>query len=228
MPLLAALACFAAAVAIGNLQRGRAVQKQMAFERMQRASHDTPIQVGALPVDAAVLDAHPVSVRGHWVADRSILIDNRVHNGVAGYHVISPLCVEGARLCILVNRGWVAAPRLRSELPVLPKLAGNAVEVKGVAQAPLGKAFELAPDRSQGRVWQHLSRERFGAWSGLALQPIVLLQTDEMHDGLVRDWQPADSGALKHWGFALVWYLAAAAAVFAAGMASVEHRNDNE
>ena len=104
----------------------------------------------------------------------------------------------------------------------------TAVEVVGVAQVPPGKAFELAPDRSQGRVWQHLSLERFGAWSGLEFQPIVLLQTNELHDGLVRDWQPADSGALKHWGFALVWYLAAAAAVFAAGMASVEHRNDDE
>lgn len=200
----------------------------MAFDRIERFRQDTPIQVGALPVDAAVLDKHPVIARGYWMADRSILIDNRVHNGVAGYHVISPLCIEGARLCILVNRGWIAAPRLRSELPALPAVVETAVEVVGVAQVPPGKAFELAPDRSQGRVWQHLSLERFGAWSGLEFQPIVLLQTNELHDGLVRDWQPADSGALKHWGFALVWYLAAAAAVFAAGMASVEHRNDDE
>jgi surfeit locus 1 family protein len=224
VPLLAALACFAASVSIGNLQRGRAEQKQMAFDRLERARQDAPIQVGATPADTALLDKHPAIARGTWVADKSVLIDNKVYNGVAGYHVITPLRIEGAQISILVNRGWIAAPRLRSELPVLPMPAGAPVVVKGVAQVPHGKAFELAPDRSQGRVWQHLSLERFGAWSGLVLQPIILLQTDDLHDGLVRDWQPSESGAMKHWGFALVWYLAAVVAAVAAGMAMVERR----
>lgn len=210
------------------MQRGRAEQKQTAFDRMERLSQDAPIQVGAAPAEAALLDRHPAIARGIWVADKSILIDNKVRNGVAGYHVITPLRIEGAQVCILVNRGWIAAPRLRSELPELPMPAKTPVVVKGVAMAPHGKAFELAPDRSQGRVWQHLSLERFGAWSGLALQPIILLQTDDAHDGLVRDWLPAESGALKHWGFALIWYLAAAAAAVAAGMAMVERIKHDE
>lgn len=210
------------------MQRGRAEQKQTVFDRMERLSQDAPIQVGAAPADAALLDRHPAIARGIWVADKSILIDNKVRNGVAGYHVITPLRIEGAQVCILVNRGWIAAPRLRSELPELPMPAKTPVVVKGVAMAPHGKAFELAPDRSQGRVWQHLSLERFGAWSGLALQPIILLQTGDAHDGLVRDWLPAESGALKHWGFALIWYLAAAAAAVAAGMAMVERIKHDE
>lgn len=226
VPLLAALACLAASVSIGNVQRGRAEQKQATFDRMERLSQDAPIQVGAAPADAVLLDRHPAMARGIWAADKSVLIDNKVRNGVAGYHVITPLRIEGAQISVLVNRGWIAAPRLRSELPALPMPAGTAVVVKGVVQVPHGKAFELAPDRSQGRVWQHLSLERFGAWSGLALQPIILLQTDGPHDGLVREWQPAESGALKHWGFALVWYLAAAAAAVAAGMAMVEVKHD--
>lgn len=224
VPLLAALALSAAAVMIGNLQRGRAEQKQSAFDRLESARHRAPLQIGASPIDAALLDRQPVAARGHWVSEKTVLIDNRTHNGIAGYHVVTPLRIEGAHIGILVNRGWVAAPRLRSELPRLSVLPETPVEVKGIARLPLEKTFELAPDRAEGVVWQHLSLERFRAWSGLVLQPVILLQTDPVEDGLVRDWLPADSGALKHWGFALIWYLAAAAAAIAAAVYSVERR----
>lgn len=223
-PLLAALAFAAAAVMIGNVQRGRAEQKQSDFDRIESARHRAPIQIGASPAEAALLDRQPVAVRGRWVSEKTILIDNRTHNGIAGYHVVTPLRIEGARICILVNRGWIAAPRLRSDLPRLPALTETQANVRGIARLPLENAFELAPDRAPGMVWQHLSLERFRVWSGLVLQPVILLQTDAIEDGLVRDWQPADSGALKHWGFALVWYLAAAAAAVAAVVYSVERR----
>ena len=158
----------------------------------------------------------------------AVLHAQQGHNGVAGYHVITPLRIEGTSLCILVNRGWIAAPRLRSELPALPAVGESRVDVIGIAHSPSGKAFELAPDRSKGRVWQHLALDRFREWSGLTLQPIILLQTDEVHDGLVRDWQPSESGALKHWGFAIVWYLAAAAAAAGGLVASMERRKPDE
>ena len=216
--LLAALACAAVAVTIGNFQRNRAEQKQVAFDRIESARHNAPIQVGGSPVDAALLEQHPAVARGRWLADKSILIDNKVHNGIAGYHVITPLRIEGAGVCILVNRGWIAASRLRSELPVLPPVAETTVEVKGIARMPPAKAYPSTAAISG------LTLERFRAWSGLELQPVVLMQTDAADDGLVRDWLPADSGALKHWGFALVWYLAAAAAAIAAAFFSVERR----
>lgn len=222
--LFAALASAAVAVTIGNFQRNRAEQKQMAFDRIESARHNAPIQVGASPVDATLLDQHPAVARGRWLADKSILVDNKVHNGIAGYHVITPLRIEGTGICILVNRGWVAAPRLRSELPVPPPVAITTVEVKGIGRLPHVKAFELAPEIAEGIVWQNLTLERFRAWSGLELQPVVLLQTDAAGDGLVRDWLPVESGALKHWGFALLWYLAAAAAAIAAVFNSVERR----
>lgn len=224
VPLLAALAFSAAAIIIGNLQRGRAEQKQSAFDRIESARHRVPIQIGASPIDAALLDRQPVAARGRWVNEKTILIDNRTHNGIAGYHVVTPLRIEGAHIGILVNRGWIAAPRLRSDLPRLPAVPETQVNVRGIARLPLENAFELAPDRAQGMVWQHLTLERFRVWSGLELQPVILLQTDPVEDGLVRDWLPADSGALKHWGFALVWYLAAAASAIAAAVFSVERR----
>lgn len=219
------LALFAVAISIGSLQQERAEQKQSAFDRTQSARNRTPINIGAAQVNAVLLDQQPAAVRGRWLVEKSILIDNKSHNGIVGYHLVTPLRIEGASICILVNRGWIAAPRLRSELPALPAVAETAVDVKGIARLPPFKAFELAPDQAQGMVWQNLALERFKAWSGLQLQPVILLQTDAAGDGLVRDWLPSESGALKHWGFAFVWYLTAAAAAVAALFSFAERRN---
>lgn len=223
-PLLAAFAFLAAAIAIGNFQLRRAEQKQAAFDQIEAAGHRPPVQIGAAPVDAALLEFQPAAVRGRWMGEKTVLIDNRTHHGIAGYHVITPLRIDGTQIGILVNRGWVAAPRLRSELPQLPVLTETPVEVKGVARRPPEKTFVLAPDRAQGIVWQHLALERFRTWAGIQLQPVILLQTDAADEGFLRDWFPAESGALKHWGFALVWYLAAAVAAIAAIVYSVERR----
>mgnify|MGYP001086402516 CR=1 FL=1 len=142
---------------IGNLQRDRAEQKQAVFDRIDSARHNAPIQVGASSVDASLLDRHPAVARGRWMADKSILIDNKVHNGVAGYHVVTPLRIEGADICILVNRGWIAAQRLRTELPVLPPLAGTWVDVAGIERMPTAGAYEVEPELAD---WLVVRRSR--------------------------------------------------------------------
>ena len=55
----------------------------------------------------------PVSMRGVWLADRTILIDNRVHGGRPGYHVMTPLRLDDGEV-VLVRRGWVAVGPDRS------------------------------------------------------------------------------------------------------------------
>ena len=42
---------------------------------------------------------------------RQILIDNKVHDGRAGYHVVTPLVLADGRV-VLVDRGWIAAGRV--------------------------------------------------------------------------------------------------------------------
>lgn len=211
LPALAALVAVAAGIGLGDFQRHRAEQKEAIFHRIAALGAEAPISVGVQPLDPVQLDYHPVVVRGRWLADKTILLDNKVHNGMAGYHVVTPLQIAGSDTGVLVNRGWVAAPRLRSELPAVTT-PEDEVEIKGVARPPATHVFELAPDRRENRVWQNLTLERYRAWSGLQLQTILVLQTTDSGDRLVRDWQPPESGALKHWGFAAMWYLAAAAA----------------
>ena len=50
---------------------------------------------------------HRVVARGYYDARNQVLIGNRVHEGRVGYHVITPLRIEGGEVRVLVNRGWV-------------------------------------------------------------------------------------------------------------------------
>ena len=38
---------------------------------------------------------------------KKFLLDNRVHQERAGYHVLTPFRADGAEAVVLVNRGWV-------------------------------------------------------------------------------------------------------------------------
>jgi surfeit locus 1 family protein len=62
-------------------------------------------------------------------------------------------------------------------------------------------------------VWQNLRLDRYRAWSKLELQPIVIQQTNDAGDGLVREWDRLDAGADRHRGYALQWFSLAALAV---------------
>jgi len=56
-------------------------------------------------------------MRGAYVAAPQFLLDNMLHDGVAGYHVLTVLRVEGSTRKMIVNRGWVGSGSDRRTLP---------------------------------------------------------------------------------------------------------------
>jgi surfeit locus 1 family protein len=205
VPTLAAAAMIALTVALGNWQSGRAREKEALQQRLDAVSREAPVHLGAAAADAAALDLRRVVGRGEWQPERMVLHDNRTRRGQPGYHVLMPLKLEGGNMHVLVNRGWVAAARDRSVLPQIATPDGT-VGVEGIARVPGDKVFELAREAQPGRVWQNVTLQRFRDWSGLQLQPVVLQQTNDASDGLVREWDRPDLGIDKHRGYALQWY----------------------
>jgi surfeit locus 1 family protein len=86
------------------------------------------------------------------------------------------------------------------------------VEISGIARAPSNRFLELDQQSKEGdheRVWQNLTIERFHAWSGLALQPIVVFQQNASDDKLQRVSVAPEAtglGADRHRGYALTWF----------------------
>ena len=213
VPVLLCAALILTGVLAGNWQLDRAAQKLAMQAKLDEGLSRTPIDIGASTVDAAAVEYRRARAYGTWLADRTVLIDNKVRGGIAGYYAVTPLKLSGSAMHLLVQRGWVQGRPDRRE-PEIRTPTGE-VEVIGELRVPASRVFELSSAPPQGRVWQNLTLDRYRDATGLSLQPVLLLQTSDAEDGLVRTWERPDLGIDKHRGYAFQWFgLAVATACF--------------
>lgn len=212
LPPVAAIVGALLTAAAGIWQLDRAHQKELLQQAYERAVSDAPVRLTPARVGVEDIRLRRVEVEGEFVPDAMVLLDNRIRAGVAGYEVLMPVKIGGSSMHVLVNRGWVAAGAQRSILPDV-STPGSAIKVTGMAIVP-GRFIELATVDDGGRVWQNLTIERFVARSGLAIQPLVVQQDNDLGDGLLRAWPRLDFGIDKHYGYAGQWFLFCALIVF--------------
>lgn len=143
-------------------------------------------------------------VDGVWKTDVLIYADNRVRDGQTGYGVFMPLCQTPQR-CVLVDRGWVKAGRLREDLPLVATAAGMQ-HIEGVILRSESKFVELSGDSVQGKVWQNVTVDRVARASSLELAPFIFAQNGGADDGLKRELVKPAFGVEKHIAYAGQWY----------------------
>jgi len=223
IPTLAAVAVVALTVALGNWQLRRAEDKAQLQLQRDEALARAPLPIGTWLLNAAATDGKRVSIEGRFDEARTVFLDNRTRQGVAGFHVLTPMRIEASPSAgeavryVLVLRGWIARDVAeRTRLPPLRTPAGLQ-RIEGLAIAELPQPIVLgasgpepgAADPS-ARIWQHLSMPDYARWSGLPMQPVLVRQTAELDDGLARDWVQPASGVDRHRGYAVQWYAMAA------------------
>lgn len=189
---------------MARLQLWRAETRGARFEREQAALVSTPIALSAQQRQRDELIDRAATARGQWLPEKTIFLDNKIYRSRPGYQVLTPLQLSGSKVVVLVNRGWIAAPRLRSDIPLVSSAKGE-IEVAGVTRSFELKTFELQKTAPQGAIWQHVREADYRQLSGLDALPIVLLQTGEDGDGLIRDWGTPDNPATRHYGYVAMW-----------------------
>ena len=207
-------------VSLGNWQTHRAEQKLEAARRLDAGLRDAALSISAAPISAEEVENRRVSARGSFVAGATLFLDNKVLRGVAGYHVVTPLRLEGGDVHVLVDRGWIAAGE-RLALPTVPTPEGVQT-IEGIAVAPIRRFLELAPEPATSPLRQNLVIEREEQRLALKLQPFVIEQTSDARDELARVWVRPDTGVDMHRSYALQWYSFAALAVLLYVVLSLE------
>lgn len=207
LPLCAGLCVCAACVALGQWQLRRAGYKDALRVHFAAAGIAHPLQRADL-----LTEWQRVTLRGQWMADRSVLLDNRLRDRLAGFEVLTPLKLDHDGGIVIVNRGWVAANGDRSKLPRIATPTGR-VEISGMTLAAVSPGFSLAAPRQDGAIWQKADLASFERLLGGRVGAWLIRQESSAADGLDRAWPAPDFGADKHRAYALQWFAMAATAL---------------
>jgi len=212
VPTLAVLVLFPLFLFLGQWQLHRAEEKRLLQSEYDGRANGPAVQIEGRVQRAEELRFYRVVAKGRYEPEHQILIDNRVHQGRAGYHVITPLHLESSDVRVLVNRGWIALGEDRGRLPEF-KTPQESQTITGVATVPAEKFFTLAkPASGWQRVWQNMDLTRYAASVPFPVQPVVvLLDADSSAGGFTREWSRLDTGISVHQGYAFQWFMLAAA-----------------
>ena len=234
LPALAAILVITTTVSLGNWQMRRAAEKAQLQAQIDSALAAEPVAIGMGRALGPEQVGSRVVLRGRWLDHYAVYIDNRTWRGRAGFHLLTPVKIEGSDQIALVLRGWLPGdPANRSNVPVLP-VTPSVVSIEARVEPDLPQALELtraAPPGPADRLWQNASIASVAVWSGLALAPVLLRQTAEGGAGpaphqpaagvaeplahqpgvggagqLVRDWPAPGAGTDKHRAYAVQWY----------------------
>ncbi len=199
---------------LGFWQMQRAADKQAQIDMRQQ--HSAP-QAELLQSDdsqMAEMLYRQVEVRGRFDLQRQILLENQKYNGRPGYHVFTPLRIQGSDVYVMVNRGWIKQGDDRRFIPDLPG-DESLVNIQGRVESVPSVGMKLGEPGESGMVWPKrliyvdlpwLSKE-----TGYNLMPYIVYQTSGQEYGLIRDWrQQFQSGPRmtpeKHMGYAVQWF----------------------
>ena len=204
VPTLAAAVMIALLLSLGRWQTMRAAEKQTRQDLFESRMQAAPLALGGAPASADELLYRRVVASGRYVPDAQIYIDNRLHAGRAGFHVITPLKIDGADAAVLVNRGWIARTAAYPKAPQVAVPEGT-VRVAGLATRPPARVLELSAQTVTGDVWQNLSIERYRERTGRPVLPVVVLAAPPA-PGLAAVEERPNAGIEKHREYALTWF----------------------
>ena len=221
----AALAAASITLALGFWQLSRAAEKE-ALRAAMEGRQALPVLDGAALAGmgpGADILYRMVSLRGTWLAQHTVLLDNRQMNGKPGFFVLTPLRLENSTEAVLVQRGWMQRSFIdRTQVAAVPTPEGL-VDVAGRIVPPPSKLYDFG-DPDSGVIRQNLDLPGFSRETGVALAPVSVLQLAPAADGLVRDWPRANSGVEKHYGYAFQWFALCGLIVFLYGWFQIVRR----
>lgn len=226
---IAALVLLAAAVAamfaLGRWQLHRADERRAIASAIEAGRTQAPLNL-TTDVAAQELTAwRNVRAEGEWQTEKTVLLENRNHDGRPGYWIATPLVLDAlTHTAVLVLRGWMPRSLTGTTHPEVPAPSATRQAVQGELALHVPRLYELgdgqysklperlgAPDVATPAV-QNLTLDNYAQATGLTLLPVVIQQLTPSDDGLVHDWPQPSVDYNQNQGYALQWFSFAAIA----------------
>ena len=150
-----------------------------------------------------------VLVNGKWENKKQLLIDNVIHQGIAGYKVLTPLRIDETNKLILVDRGWIKQNKFRDQLPDI-QIPDDFESVSGTLEQPeLGLVLS---DELISNNWPKISQTKNVEVISKAyteeIFPMILVADPLLKNSLEYiKITPTNMTPIKHYGYSSQWFL---------------------
>jgi surfeit locus 1 family protein len=194
-------------ISLGFWQLDRAVFKDAIMKKFE-ARLDADYRQFEAWESLSDIEFQKLIIRGHYDLSRTLLIDNQLHKGRAGYHVLTPFVLSGGDNIVLVNRGWVALGNSREQLPHIEAPAVDG-PIRGIANIPETGSFRMGKV-SLGDKWPQvipfLDIDAMQAQFKNRLWPIIIWLDPEQAGHYARHWNPVWLDPRKSRAYAWQWF----------------------
>lgn len=151
-----------------------------------------------------------LSWRGRFTPGYYLLLDNRIHQGRVGYHVIA--LASAGDLLVPVNLGWIAGDPARRTVPE-PVVASGEIDIKGRVYVPTAPTLmlveqvapETLPALVQTLYWEDWQR-RLSALAEAPLFPYEVRIDPVSPLAFSAEWSVVNQSNATHIGYALQWF----------------------
>ena len=210
---LLTIICIPLFIKLGFWQYDKAILKQKIQSNFALSNKNQTPDLKSYLSNSEILEFKNVQVQGEYATQYQILIDNKVENSLVGYHVVTPLKIEGTGEYVLVNRGWIQGNNNRTDLPKFETPTGL-MQIQGMAWLPTKKIFTLedkaqiaAESKHWQPVWQNLDMQKYIKNVPIKILPIIIkLDSKSTAGGFLRNWEMSEERIVTHLGYAYQWF----------------------
>lgn len=189
-------------------QLDRAEFKDTLQQKITERKKLSAVAISELPASSEDRRYLPVRFTGEYDTQHSFLLDNITLHGHVGYHVLTPVKVDGSK-AILVNRGFVSQGRTRDQLPEVDPPGGK-MEISGLLDFSPSRTLLLAENVQETSRWpvvlQYVDLTEIGQISGYELYDMVLWLNPDEAGSFEYDLPVLNLNAAKNSGYAFQWF----------------------
>ena len=201
-------------VTLGNWQLDRAAYKADIIDRYEQRM-SLPVQDFDPRAAVEAVEFSRVRVHGHFDPDHHFLVDNEIHQGQAGYRLLTPFRIAGSGRMILVDRGWLPLGHSRDQLPLL-KDPLSRESIEGIVTAYSAEGFRFGETRlteSWPQLIPYIDLAALHQQFSTDLLPLLLRLAPDQPGHYIRAWHPVWAAPEKSRAYAVQWFSFAVLAV---------------
>ena len=196
-------------VSLGVWQLQRADEKRQLNNELDRRQQAAPVPFDSLMnVDREKISGRKVSLQGHYLNDRSIVIANQFFRGRSGFEVFTPFQPDAGDQLVLVSRGWRAATQPGGNVRDIPAIGGHRQLFAQLIVAPQQSFF--VSESVGDRPWPlHLHHFDFATIASLFNRPLspFIARLDKQSPGvLTRHWRSKRLDPGTNTSYAIQWF----------------------